>query len=96
MQNISLLLMALSRVPPERFNQLLMALTDGANALSRQSDSTQQQGAPGIKGMIKLLRDEDLWRAVTPLLSAVRAFSASMEKAPEKPITRYSGKDTHA
>ena len=95
-QNISLLLMAISRVPPERFNQLLMALTDGANALSRQSDTEQKRGAPGIKGMIKILRDDDLWLTVTPLLSALRAFSTSMEKGPEKPITRYSGKDSHA
>ncbi|MEM6049921.1 DUF1641 domain-containing protein [Erwinia sp. P7711] len=94
-QNISLLLMALSRVPPERFNQLLMAITDAANALSQESGNVEKQGAPGIKGVIRLLRDDEVWQGISPLLKGFRAFAASMEKPPEKPITRYSGKKSH-
>ena len=93
-QNILLLLMALSRVPPERFNQLLMALTDGANALSEASQDKQQGKAPGIRGAIKILQDDKLWEAISPLLAGVKSFSAGMAQEADKPITRYSGKKT--
>ncbi|WP_428943699.1 DUF1641 domain-containing protein [Pantoea sp. FN060301] len=95
-QNISLLMMALSRMPPERFNQLLMALTDGVNALSQATQDEQKQRAPGITGIIRLLRDDEFWQGISPLLSGLRAFSTSMEKSPDKPISRYSGKESHA
>lgn len=95
-QNISLLLMALSRIPPERFNQLLMALTDGLNAVSEATQDKQNKGAPGITGIIRLLRDDEFWQGISPLLSGLRAFSTAMEKSPDKPITRYSGKKSHA
>ena len=95
-QNISLLFMALSRIPPERFNQLLMGITDAVNAFSNDASTEKKRAAPGIRGIIRLLHDEECWQSLSPLISGLDAFSAAMRKAPEKPISRYSGKKSHA
>lgn len=94
LQNISLLFMALSQVPPERFNQLLLALAAGANAPDRQAQQPQH-AAPGIRGALRWLKDEQFWQGIAPLLAGLRAFTAALDEPADKPITRYSGKPTH-
>lgn len=44
-QNLSLLFMTLSTVPPERFNHLLLALRDALLAMKPASDTAQQEKA---------------------------------------------------
>lgn len=97
LQNISLILMTLSTIPPERLNHILLALRDAAVAMKPASDATQQQGnaAPGIRGVLHLLNDEKLWQGLRPLFAALEAFSAGMQREEEKPITRYSGKPSN-
>jgi len=94
LQNISLILMTLSTIPPERLNHILLALRDAAMAMKPASDATQQEAnaAPGIRGVLHLLNDEKLWQGLRPLFAALEAFSAGMQREEEKPITRYSGK----
>jgi len=94
LQNISLILMTLSTIPPERLNHILLALRDAAIAMKPASDATQQEAnaAPGIRGVLHLLNDEKLWQGLRPLFAALEAFSAGMQREEEKPITRYSGK----
>ncbi|MFR0654057.1 DUF1641 domain-containing protein [Pantoea sp. SIMBA_079] len=94
-QNMSLLFMMLSTIPPERFNHVLLAVRDALVAMKPATESVQQEkAAPGIRGVMKLLNDEKLWQGVRPLLSALEAFSHEMQKEEETPITRYSGKPT--
>lgn len=94
-QNLSLLMMTLSTIPPERLNHLLLALRAGAMALKPASDNTQQeQAAPGVRGVLHLLNDEKLWQSLRPLFAALEAFSAALQQDEVKPITRYSGKST--
>jgi len=97
LQNISLILMTLSTIPPERLNHILLALRDAAMAMKPASDETQQQShaAPGIRGVLHLLNDEKLWQGLRPLFAALEAFSAGMQREEEKPITRYSGKPSN-
>ncbi|CAK6500654.1 hypothetical protein PANPA_00352 (plasmid) [Pantoea sp. Nvir] len=97
LQNISLILMTLSTIPPERLNHILLALRDAAMAMKPASDATQQEGnaAPGIRGVLHLLNDEKLWQGLRPLFAALEAFSAGMQREEEKPITRYSGKPSN-
>ncbi|OWS74502.1 hypothetical protein CBW22_19295 [Pantoea sp. VS1] len=92
-QNLSLLFMTLSTVPPERFNHLLLALRDALLAMKPASDTAQQEkSAPGVSGVLKLLNDEALWQGIRPLLAALETFARAMQGDEEKPITRYSGK----
>lgn len=92
-QNLSLLFMTLSTVPPERFNHLLLALRDALLAMKPASDTAQQEkSAPGVSGVLKLLNDEALWQGIRPLLAALETFARAMQGDEDKPITRYSGK----
>lgn len=92
-QNVSLLFMTLSTIPPECFNHLLLALRDALLAMKPASDAAQQEkAAPGVSGILKLLNDESLWQGIRPLLAALETFSREMQSEEEKPITRYSGK----
>jgi uncharacterized protein YjgD (DUF1641 family) len=97
LQNISLILMTLSTIPPERLNHILLALRDAAMAMKPASDATQQEAnaAPGIRGVLHLLNDEKLWQGLRQLFAALEAFSAGMQREEEKPITRYSGKPSN-
>lgn len=95
-QNLSLLMMTLSTIPPERLNHILLAVRDAAMAMKPASDETQQEkAAPGIRGVLHLLNDEKLWQGLRPLFAALEAFSAGMQREEEKPITRYSGKQSN-
>ncbi len=95
-QNLSLLMMALGTIPPERFNHMIMALRAGLMALKPASEQTQQQtAAPGLKGVISLLKDEALWQSLRPLFVGMEAFSQELQREEEPPVTRYSGKPTH-
>lgn len=92
-QNLSLLFMTLSTIPPERFNHVLLALRDAMLAMKPAADTTQQEkAAPGLSGVMKLLNDESLWQGIRPLLAALETFSREMQRDEEKPISRYSGK----
>lgn len=96
LQNISLLLMTLGTMPPERFNHVLLALKSGMMAVKPASDEMKQgAAAPGIRGVIKLLNDDDLWQGLRPIFAGIKAFAREMHKPEEKPITRYSGKASH-
>ncbi|WP_194208284.1 DUF1641 domain-containing protein [Superficieibacter sp. 1612_C1] len=96
-QNLSLLLVALSKIPPEQFNHLLMALTRGVQAMTEKHDAPEKKSAaPGVTGFIKMLGDEDTWQKAAPFFNAVQAFSSALQEEPDKPITRYSGKSSNA
>ncbi|MBS0970947.1 hypothetical protein CYR40_22125 [Chimaeribacter arupi] len=96
-QNLSVLMMALSSIPPETFYKVVFALKDGLEAVGRpQPEEGSKKEAPGITGVYHLLNDESLWRAVTPLLNGLRAFAAGMEREVDKPISSFSGKESDA
>lgn len=94
-QNVSILGMALSRIPPEDFYKLVFGLKD---ALGQFTAATAQKGeteeAPGMTGAYRMLKDEQLWAALTPMLEGLKVFAERMSEEPEKPITRFTGKPT--
>lgn len=95
LQNLSLLMMTLGSVPPERFNHLLLAVRDAAMVVKPARDEARQEkAAPGIRGIIRLLNDEDLWRGLRPIFAALEVFSQQIDREEQKPITRFSGKPT--
>jgi len=94
-QNISVILLALSSMPPERVYKLAFGLRDMAVALSEGEESAEQK-APGVQGVWKMLQDDDLWRSLTPLLNGIKAFSKRMEEPVDKPISAFTGKPSDA
>ena len=94
-QNLSLLMMALGTIPPERFNHMILALRAALMALKPASEETKQHAAaPGLRGVMSLLNDEALWQSLRPLFAGMEAFSQELQRAEEPPVTRYSGKST--
>ena len=97
-QNISVLLMALSTIPPEQTYKLAFGLRDFMTELSREEEQPQSANgsAPGARGAWKMLHDGELWHALTPLLNGMKAFSRRMEEEVDKPISSFSGKPSDA
>ena len=96
-QNLSVLLMALSTIPPERMYKLAFGLRDLISEVSREQEKpAEESGAPGARGAWKMLHDDELWQALTPLLNGMKAFSRRMEEEVDKPISSFSGKPSDA
>lgn len=96
MQNVSALAMVLGKVPPGAVYKFAEAVREAAAAL----DSARHEpddAAPGVRGVYRLLNDDELWRTLTPLARAVGTFGRAMARsAPEKPIVAHSGKESDA
>lgn len=100
-QNISVLLMALSTIPPERMYKLAFGLRDFMAELSREGHEEEKSqsangSAPGARGAWKMLHDDELWHSLMPLLNGMKAFSRRMEEEVDKPISSFSGKPSDA
>ncbi|GAB2577978.1 DUF1641 domain-containing protein [Dyella jejuensis] len=95
MQNIAALAMVLAQVPPPEFYKAASTLKDMLLAAAAEPDPDQK--APGVRGLYRLLNDDDTWRAFSPLLRAWSALGAGLRKpAPEKPISAFTGKPSNA
>lgn len=94
-QNVSVIVLALSSLPPDRVYKLAFGLRDMVDALS-QPEQTREQKAPGVQGVWKMLQDDDLWRSLQPVLNGLKAFSRRMEEQVDKPISSYTGKPSDA
>jgi uncharacterized protein YjgD (DUF1641 family) len=97
-QNLSIVLMALSRIEPSHFYKTMFAVTDALERVSAWQPDPDGEGhtAPGFTGAYKMLHDDALWQALTPLIEAMKAFSAGLERPLDKPISAYAGKPSSA
>lgn len=50
--------------------------------------------APGISGAYRMLQDEELWHAVTPLVEGLKVFAERLDRPMGKPVEDYYGKPT--
>ncbi|RUR56323.1 DUF1641 domain-containing protein [Vreelandella populi] len=104
-QNLSVIAMTLSTLPPERFNQVMFALKEGieqvgnhrhdeeAHPSSKEQDK-EKDSAPGITGVYRMLKDDELWYAIKPILAGLKAFSERLDRPVDKPVTDFTGKPT--
>ncbi|WP_116138832.1 DUF1641 domain-containing protein [Trinickia diaoshuihuensis] len=97
-QNLSIVLMALSRIEPSQFYKTMFALSDALKCVGAWQPDADREGhtAPGFTGAYKMLHDDALWQALIPLIEAMKAFSAGLERPAEKPISMFSGKPSSA
>lgn len=93
-QNLSILGMALSRIPPEEFYKLVFGLKDAMAEMNRKAEAGRSGEAPGVTGAYKLLNDDELWASLSPFIEGMRVFAERMGREPEKPVTEFTGKPT--
>ncbi|MEB1963888.1 hypothetical protein VDR88_14580 [Xanthomonas campestris pv. campestris] len=97
LQNVSILAMAVSRIPPSQFYKVVFAGKDALDQIARSRAQTAAQGeAPGLRGAYRLLQDEAVWNAITPVLDGLKAFAAGLDKQVDKPISAFSGKPSES
>ncbi|KVQ45832.1 hypothetical protein WK03_13555 [Burkholderia cepacia] len=94
MQNLAVLLMALSRIPPEQFGKAVFAAADALHHVGAWQPAQHEHVAPGVRGAYRLLHDEALWDALTPLLEGLKVFAQGLARDREAPVTASGGKAT--
>lgn len=87
-QNLSLLLIALGRLPPERMGTITRAFTEGMNSMEKAAGAEEGEKAPGFFGFYRLLHDEELWAGLKPMLAGIKGFSDRIHEPPEKPAAK--------
>ncbi|HCR96970.1 MULTISPECIES: DUF1641 domain-containing protein [Halomonas] len=109
-QNLSVIVMTLSTLPPDRFYQVMFALKEGIEqvgnhrhedkakhkeqARSQDKEKEEKDSAPGITGVYHMLKDDELWYALKPILAGLRAFSERLDQPIDKPVTDFTSKPT--
>ncbi|MGQ4879471.1 DUF1641 domain-containing protein [Billgrantia sp. LNSP4103-1] len=93
-QNLAVLGMMLSDIPPERFYRVTFALKEALDRIGQHQPGEEGVDAPGVSGAYRMLNDEELWRAVAPLVDGLKAFAERLDKPVDKPVSDYFGKPT--
>ncbi|HIC7214341.1 DUF1641 domain-containing protein [Burkholderia stabilis] len=92
MQNLAVLLTALSRIPPEQFGKAVFAAADALHHVGAWKPAEHEHVAPGVRGAYRLLHDEALWDALTPLLEGLKVFAQGLARDPGQAVTASSEK----
>lgn len=95
-QNLAAMLMALGRIPPTDFYKVVMALKDGFECLARPVPAAEAVDPRGILGAYKLLKDDDLWRGLAPMVKMVKEIVKGLNRKVEGPAADFYGKSTNA
>ncbi|MFB5149769.1 DUF1641 domain-containing protein [Burkholderia orbicola] len=86
MENLAVLVTALSRIPPEQFSRAAFAAADALHHVGSWQPSQHEHVAPGVRGVYRLLHDEALWDALTPLLEGLKVFAQGLARDPRSPV----------
>jgi len=95
-QNLSILAMAVSRIPPAQFYKVAFAFKDAFMHMSTYKPEGDGKEAPGVTGAYSMLKDESLWRAIMPLIDGLKIFADRLDKDVDKPISDFTGKPSNA
>ncbi len=93
-QNLAILGMMLSEVPPERFYRVTFAVKEALDRIGQHRPVQEGGDAPGVSGAYRMLNDDELWRAVAPLVEGLKAFAERLDKPVDKPVSDFFGKPT--
>ncbi|RXE47037.1 DUF1641 domain-containing protein [Chromohalobacter israelensis] len=95
-QNLSTLLITLSSIPPGQFHKTAFAARDAFTVMEASvRNEHENDKAPGISGAFHLLKDEDLWHALTPILEGLKAFTNSLDRDVERPAADRTDKSSN-
>ena len=93
-QNLAVLGMMLGDIPPERFYRIAFSIKEALACIGQHRPEAAGDDAPGVSGAYRMLHDEELWRAVTPLVEGLKAFAEHLDKPVDKPVSDFFGKPT--
>jgi uncharacterized protein YjgD (DUF1641 family) len=81
LQNLSVAFTTtLSRIEPNQLGKLLLALGDSLEYIAAHKPGKDETMAPGLMGVYRLIKDESLWRTLTPIIEALKVFGAELGK----------------
>lgn len=87
--NLFLFTQTLARISPETLQRVTDAIAAGFEQLDRRPTEDEPY-PPGLTGLNRLLRDDELWDALGPLLEGLKAFAAQLRQN-----DRGAGHDKH-
>jgi hypothetical protein len=64
----------------------------GRQMLAVDRASGKWGDAPGVSGAYRMLNDEELWRAVSPLVDGLKAFAERLDSPADRPVSDHNGK----
>lgn len=76
--NITRLIDLLSEIDASRADHLIDAFNQGVEALELNARDTGRQTA-GISALLSLLRDQELWQAITGIAAFLKAFNRGLK-----------------
>lgn len=91
-QNLAVVGMVLSRIDPKDLYKLLFALRGSVESLAASGPDSRQPAAPGLVGFYRILKDEQLWRTLTPVIEAMKVFGDGLDRKVDSPIADFSAK----
>ncbi|HEU0196305.1 MAG TPA: hypothetical protein VFQ88_03690 [Nevskiaceae bacterium] len=81
LQNVSTVVHNLvGHLDPASVQRLVLALGDGLERAANYQPHAGQAAAPGLFGVLRMSKDEALWRALAPIIEAVKSFGSRLEK----------------
>lgn len=92
-QNLSTLMIALSSISPGQFHKTVYAAQDAFATMESEIRDEHECGkAPGLAGAFRLLKDEELWHALSPLIGGLKSFCHGLDRDVERPVSDRTGK----
>ncbi len=90
-QNLSLLLNGIGSIPPERFQVVMHAVTEALESMEKQAQPGDEQH-PGLRAAYRVLKDEELWQGMGPIIAGIKGFSRRIHEPAVQPAAkRYDG-----
>lgn len=97
LQNLSVAFTTtLSRIEPDQLGKLLLALGDSLEYIATHKPGKGETTAPGVMGVYRLIKDESLWRALTPVIEGLKVFGTELEKDADRSPTNSGGQSPQA
>lgn len=82
MRNLLVLAQQLGKLDPDRLEGMFNAMHAGVDRADETATGKHESpyDPPGVMGVFKLLRDEELWRTLAPVIEGAKAFSAEANR----------------
>lgn len=82
MRNLLIVAQQLGRIDPDQLERMVSAVHAGVDRAGETASGRHDSdyNPPGITGVFKLLRDEELWATLAPVIEGAKAFSAESKR----------------
>ncbi len=86
MRNLLVLAKQLGKIDPDQLEHMFDAVHSGLDRADETASGKHDSpyDPPGVTGVFKLLRDEELWHTLAPVIEGAKAFSAASRRQREE------------